>query len=90
MLIVTCRKKPHARGWNQSCCAYTDLNSLRYDSFKGQGQLLWFGICLNDNVGMAIKLGVHLVSMVSTNLGIWFYEVEMSDRDETMECEESL
>jgi hypothetical protein len=52
-----------------------NLNFLCYDSFTGQGQLLWVGICLQDNFGWRFSL----VSMVSINLGIWFYGVEMSD-----------
>jgi len=63
----------------------TDLNFLCYDSFTGQGQLLWVGICLKDNFGRRFSL----VSMVSINLGIWFYGVEMSDASEMIEREES-
>jgi len=48
-------------------------------------QLLWVGICLKDNFGWRFSL----VSMVSINLGIWFYGVEMSDAGETIEREES-
>jgi hypothetical protein len=69
----------------QSCCVCTDLKFLCYDSFTGQGQLLWVGICLMDNFGWRFSL----VSMVSINPGIWFYWVEKRDAGETIEREES-
>jgi hypothetical protein len=51
----------------------------------GQGQLLWVGVCLHNSFGRQFSL----VSMVSINLGIWFYGVEMGDAGETIEPEES-
>jgi len=63
----------------------TDLNSLCYNSVTGQGQLLWVGVCLRNSFGRRFSL----VSMVSINLGIWFYGVEMGDVGETIEPEES-
>ena len=65
--------------------AYTDLNSLCYNSFSGQGQLLWVGACLQHCFGRRFSL----VSMVSINLGIQFYGVEMGDAGESIEPEES-
>ena len=44
----------------------------------GQGQLLWAGVCLRHSFGRRFSL----VSMVSINLGIWFYEVETCDTGE--------
>jgi len=70
---------------SKRCCACIDLNFLCYDSFTGQGQLVWVGICLKDNFGWRFSL----VSMASINLGLWFYGVEMSDAGETIEREES-
>ena len=64
----------------QGTQAYTDLNSLCYNSVSGQGQLLW--------VEFACRC-FSLVSMVSINLGIWFYEVETGDAGESIEPEES-
>ena len=63
----------------------TDLNCLCYNSFTGQRQLLWVGVCLQHTFGRRFSL----VSMVSINLGIWFYGVEMSDARETIGREES-
>ena len=68
--------------WDRTC---TDLNSLCYNSVTGQGQLLWVGVCLHNSFGRRFSL----VSMVSINLGIWFYGVEMGDAGETIEPEES-
>jgi hypothetical protein len=68
--------------WDRIC---TDLNSLCYNSVSGQGQLLWVGVCLHNSFGRRFSL----VSMVSINLGIWFYQVEMGDAGETIEPEES-
>ena len=51
----------------------------------GQGQLLWVGVCLHNSFGRQFSL----VSMVSINLGIWFYGVELGDAGETIEREES-
>jgi hypothetical protein len=62
----------------------TDLNSLCYNSFSGQGQLLWAGVCLQHGFGR-----FSLVSMVSINLGIWFCGVETGDAGESIEPEES-
>ena len=70
---------------SKRCCACTDLNFLCYDSFTRQGQLLWVGICLKDNFGWRFSLA----SMVSINLGIWFYGVETGDAGESIEPEES-
>jgi len=53
--------------------------------FTGQGQLLWVGVCLRHTFGRRFSL----VSMVSINLGIWFYEVETGDTGESIEPEES-
>jgi hypothetical protein len=64
---------------------YTDLNSLCYNSFTGQGQLLWVGVCLQHSFGRRF----NLVSMVSINLGIWSYGVETGDTGESIEPEES-
>jgi len=58
---------------------------LCYNSFTGQGQLLWVGVCLQRSFGRCF----HLVSMVSINLRIWFYGVEQGDAGETIEREES-
>jgi hypothetical protein len=63
----------------------TDLNSLCYNSFTGQGQLLWVGVCLQHSFGRQFSL----VSMVSINLGIWFYGVETGDTGESIEPGES-
>jgi hypothetical protein len=63
----------------------TDLNFLCYNSFTGQGQLLWVGVCLQHSFGRQFSL----VSMVSINLGIWFYGVETGDTGESIEPEES-
>ncbi len=63
----------------------TDLNCLCYNSFTGQGPLLWVGVCLQHTFGRRFSL----VSMVSIKLGIWFYEVEAGDTGETIEPEES-
>jgi hypothetical protein len=60
----------------------TDLNWLCYNSFSGQGQLLWVGVCLRHLFGRRFNL-------VSINLGIWFYEVETGDTGESIEPEES-
>jgi hypothetical protein len=67
--------------WDRTC---TDLNSLCYNSFSGQGQLLWVGVCLQHSFGRRFDL----VSMVSINLGIWFYRVEQGEAGETIEHEE--
>jgi hypothetical protein len=64
---------------------YTDPNSLCYNSFTGQGQLLWVGVCLQHTFGRRLSL----VSMVSMNLEIWFYGVETGDTGESIEPEES-
>jgi hypothetical protein len=61
----------------------TDLNSLCYNSFSGQGQLLWVGVCLQHDFER-----FSLVSMVSINLGIRFYGVEKGDSGESIEPEE--
>jgi hypothetical protein len=50
----------------------TDPNFLCYNSFTGQGQLLWVGVCLHQSFGRRFCL-------VSINLGIWFYGVETGD-----------
>ena len=63
----------------------TDQSTLCYNSFTGQGQLLWVGVCLHCSFGRRFSL----VSMVSINLGIWFYAVAMGDAGETIEREES-
>jgi hypothetical protein len=63
----------------------TDLNWLCYNSFSGQGQLLWVGVACSTVFGQRFSL----VSMVSINLGIWFYEVETGDAGESIEPEES-
>jgi hypothetical protein len=42
-------------------------------------------VCLHHSFGR----GFSLVSMVSINLGIWFYGVEEGDAGETIEREES-
>jgi hypothetical protein len=63
----------------------TDLILVCYNSLTGQGQLLWVGVCLHHSFGR----GFSLVSMVSINLGIWFYGVAMGDAGETIEPEES-
>src|ERR1700687_5232736 len=68
--------------WDRTC---TDLNSLCYNSVTGQGQLLWVGVCLCHSFGQRFSL----VSMVSINLGIWFYGVEIGDTGESIEPEES-
>jgi hypothetical protein len=62
----------------------TDLNSVCYNSFSGQGQLLWVGVCLQHGFGR-----FSLVSMVSINVGIRFYGVETGDAGESIEPEES-
>jgi hypothetical protein len=74
--------EPTAPLWDRTC---TDLNSLCYNSVTGQGQLLWVGVCLHNSFGRRFSL----VSMVSINLGIWFYGVEMGDAGESIEPEES-
>jgi len=51
----------------------------------GQGQLLWVGVSLRHLFGRRFSL----VSMVSINLGIWFYGVETGDTGESIEPEES-
>ena len=56
-----------------------------YNSFTGQGQLLWVGVCLLHSFGQRFSL----VSMVSINLGIRFYGVETGDAGESIEPEES-
>jgi len=57
---------------------------LCYNSFTGQGQLLWVGVCLQHSLDR-----FNLVSMVSINLRIWFYWVEQGDASESIEREES-
>jgi hypothetical protein len=64
---------------------YTERNSLCCNSFTGQGQLLWVGVGLYHSFGQRFSL----VSMVSINLGIWFYGVGTGDTGETVEPEES-
>jgi hypothetical protein len=59
----------------------TDLNSLCYNSFTGQGQLLWVRVACSSVFGQRFSL----VSMVSINLGIWFYGVETGDAGESIE-----
>ena len=59
----------------------TDLNLLCYNSVTGQGQLLWVGVYLARQFGWRF-------SLVSINLGIWFYGVEMGDAGDTLEPEE--
>jgi hypothetical protein len=51
----------------------------------GQGQLLWVGVACST----LLDNGFSLVSMVSVNLGIWFYGVETGDAGESIEPEES-
>ena len=63
----------------------TDQSTLCYNSLTGQGQLLWVGVCLQHSFGRQFSL----VSMVSINLGIWFYGVETGDTGESIEPEES-
>ena len=63
----------------------TDLNSLCYNSFTGQGQLLWVRVACSTVFGQRFDL----VSMVSINLGIRFYGVETGDAGESIEPEES-
>jgi hypothetical protein len=65
------RLSEHASQAPRWCRTYTDLNCLCYNSFTGQGQLLW--------VGVACRMGGRPLRLVSINLGIWFYEVETSD-----------
>jgi hypothetical protein len=60
----------------------TDLNSLCYNSFTGQGQLLWVGLA-------CITVFGNRLSIVSINLGIRFYGVETGDAGESIEPEES-
>jgi hypothetical protein len=62
----------------------TDQSRLCYNSFTGQGQLLWVGVCLQQ-----FGRRFNLVSIVSINLRIWFYGVEKGDAGETIEREES-
>jgi hypothetical protein len=70
---------------DHSCCACTDLNCLCYNSFHGAGTAA-LGWCLPvAHFGRRFSL----VSMVSINLGIWFYEVETGDTGESIEPEES-
>ena len=63
----------------------TDLNSLCYNSFAGQGQLLWVRVACSTVFGQRFDL----VPMVSINLGIQFYGVETGDAGESIEPEES-
>jgi len=63
----------------------TDLNSLCYNSFTGQGQLLWVRVACSTVFGQRFSL----VSMVSINLAIRFYGVEIGDAGESIEPEES-
>jgi hypothetical protein len=63
----------------------TDQSLLCYNSFTEQGQLLWVGVCLWHSFGYRFSV----VSMVSINLGIRFYEVETDDAGESIEPEES-
>ena len=48
--------------------------------------MVWADICLKDNVGWRFSL----VSMVSINLEIWFYGVEMSDVIAVTRCAQQL
>jgi hypothetical protein len=66
-------------------CVCTDLNFLCYNSFTGQGQLLWVRVACSTVFGQRFSL----VSMVSINLGIRFYGVEIGDAGESIEPEES-
>ncbi len=63
----------------------TDLNFLCYNSFTGQGQLLWVRVACSTVFGQRFSL----VSMVSINLGIRFDGVETGDAGESIEPEES-
>src|ERR1700676_1231653 len=63
----------------------TDQSMLCYNSFAGQGQLLWVCVCLRHLFGRRFSL----VSMVSINFGILFCEVETGDTGESIEPEES-
>jgi len=58
---------------------------LCYNSFTGQGQLLWVRVVCRTVFGRRFSL----VSMVSSNLGIRFYGVETGDAGESIEPEES-
>jgi hypothetical protein len=61
---------------------YTELQDLSHRLKRG-AYLGW--ACLQNSFGRWFSL----VSMVSINLGIWFYGVEMGDAGETIEHEES-
>lgn len=76
---VTVRVRPSV---GQTC---TDPNSVCYNSFTGQGQLLWVRVACSTVFGQRLSL----VSMVSINLGIRFYEVETGGTGESIEPEES-
>jgi hypothetical protein len=60
-----------------------ELSLLQFSLGAGTAALGW--VCLQNNFGRRFSL----VSMVSINLGIWFYGVEMGDAGETIEPEES-
>src|SRR5882762_7759508 len=68
--------------WDTAC---TDLNCLCYNSLHGAGTAALGWCCLKHIFGQRFSL----VSMVSINLGIWFYEVETGDAGESIEPEES-
>jgi hypothetical protein len=66
------------RGLVRNLCQL-ELALLQF--IHGVGQLLWVGVCLQHSFGRAFSV----VSMVSINLGIWFY----CDAGESIEREES-
>ena len=68
----SCRK---FRAYRQVC---TDLNSVCYNSFTEQGQLLWVGVACR-----VVRFG--LVSILSSGLRIWFYGLEQGDAGETVD-----
>jgi hypothetical protein len=65
--------------------AYTNSNFLCYNSFHGAGTAALGSCCLQHSFGEPFSM----VSMVSINLGIWFYGVETGDAGESIEPEES-
>ena len=73
------------RSSEPSSQACTDLNSVCYNSLSGQGQLLRVGFACRT----VLDGWFSLMSMVSINLGIWFYGVETGDAGETIAPEES-
>ncbi len=77
-------RMPYAKSHSHSGQILTDQSMLCYNFIHGAGTAL--GWCLP-----AAQCGrrFNLVSMVSINLRIWLYGVEMGDAGETIEHEES-